>query len=74
MGKVSDWHQLWFTSADSFGTGHRQIQVAPQNPMGAFGGGGVRVSKIQNSLEAVKRLDRLAPNLAHMCKCIWEWI
>ena len=25
-------------------------------------------------MEAVKRLDRLAPNLAHMCRFIWEWI
>ena len=31
-------------------------------------------SQIQKSVEAVKRLDRLAPNLAHMCRFIWEWI
>ena len=30
--------------------------------------------KIQKSREAVKRLDRLAPNLAHICRSIWEWI
>ena len=24
--------------------------------------------------KATKRLDRLAPNLAHMCRFIWEWI
>ena len=28
----------------------------------------------QKSWEAVKRLDRLAPNLAHICRSIWEWI
>ena len=27
-----------------------------------------------NSGKATKRLGRLAPNLAHMCKFIWEWI
>ena len=27
-----------------------------------------------NSGKATKRLDRLAPNLAHMCRFIWEWI
>ena len=27
-----------------------------------------------NSGKAIKRLDRLAPNLAHMCRFIWEWI
>ena len=27
-----------------------------------------------NSGKATKRLGRLAPNLAHMCKLIWEWI
>ena len=24
--------------------------------------------------KAVKRLDRLEPNLAHICRSIWEWI
>ena len=32
------------------------------------------MSQIQKSWEAVKRLDRLAPNLAHICISIWEWI
>ena len=35
---------------------------------------GFRGSQIQKSVEAVKRLDRLEPNLAHMCRFIWEWI
>ena len=32
------------------------------------------MSQIEKSGEAVKRLDRLAPNLAHICRSIWEWI
>ena len=35
--------------------------------------GGFRGSQIQKYVEAVKRLDRLTPNLAHMCRFIWEW-
>ena len=42
--------------------------------MGHLGGGGVRVSQIQKSGEAVKRLDQLAPTLAHICRTIWDWI
>ena len=33
LGKLSDWHHLWFTSADSSGNGHRLIY-----PRGHFGG------------------------------------
>ena len=73
MGKLSDWHQLWFTSADSSGNGHRLDTSRPSIPQGAFGGGG-RVSQIQKSGEAVTRLNRLAPHLAHICRSIWEWI
>ena len=42
-------------------------------PGGMAGGGGVRGSQIQKSWEAVKRLDRLAPNLVNVCGFIWEW-
>ena len=69
LGRLSDWHQLRFTSPDSSG---KDI-VAPQYPRWHFGGW-VRVSQIQKCGEAVKRLDRLAPNLAHICRFIWEWI
>ena len=31
-------------------------------------------SNIPKTWEATKRLDRLTPNLAHMCILIWEWI
>ena len=30
-------------------------------------------SQIQLSGEAVKRLDRLAPNVVHVCGCVREW-
>ena len=73
IGNLSDWHQLWFTSADSSGNGHRLNTSSPSIPQEAMGGGGVRVSQIQKFGEAVKRLDRLAPNLAHICRSIWEW-
>ena len=56
MGKLSDWHQLWFTSADSSGNGHRLNTSRPSIPRGAFWGGEVRVSQIQKSGEAVKPL------------------
>ena len=73
-GKLSDWHQLWFTSADSSGNGHRLNTSRPSIPQVAFRGRGDRVSQIPKCGEAVNRLDRLAPNLAHICRSIWEWI
>ena len=33
-----------------------------------------RTNLSTNSGKAAKRLGRFAPNLAHMCKFIWEWI
>ena len=38
-----------------------------------MGGGGLGRHKFK-SWEAVKRLDRLAPNLAHIFRSILEWI
>ena len=71
LGKLSndwtDWHQLWFTS----GNGHRLNPSRPKIPQGAFWGGG-RGSQIQLFGEAVKRLDRLAPNLVQICGFVWE--
>ncbi len=69
----TDWHQLWFTSADSSGNGHRLNTSRPSIPKGTFRGGGGRGSQIQKSGEAVKRLDRLAPNLVHVGGFVWEW-
>ena len=47
-----------------------------KSPLNTPGGiwGRVRVSQIQRSGEAVKQLDRLAPNLTHICRSIWKWI
>ncbi len=76
QGKLSngwaDWHQLWFTSADSSGNGHRLNTSHPSIPQVACRGGGLGVTH-SNSGEAVKRLDRLVPNLVHVCGFIWEW-
>ena len=70
----TDWHQLWFTSADSSGIGHRLNTSRPSITRGHVGGGGgVRGSHIQKSGKAVKRLDRLAPDLVHICGFISEW-
>ena len=74
LGKLSDWHQLWFTSADLSRNGHRLNTSRPSIPQVVFrgvGGGGVRY-QIQKYWEAVKRLDRLAPNCEHMFGFIWE--
>ena len=49
MGKLSDWHQLWFTSADSSGNGHRLNTSRPSIPQGAFrGGGGLACHKFKS--------------------------
>ncbi len=34
----------------------------------------IRTNPSTHSGKSVKWLDRLAPNLAHMCRFIWEWI
>ena len=71
MGKLSDWHQLWFTSADSSGNGYIHAkQIALRDTRGALGG--FRGSNIK-SLKSVKPLDRLAPTVVHVCGFIWEW-
>ena len=50
LGKLSnswtDWHQIWFTSADSSGNGHRLNTIRPTIPQRHLGGG-VRGSQIQ---------------------------
>ena len=53
MGKLSDWHQLWFTSADSSGNGHRLKSPkykSPLNTPGGIwrGGGGVGGHKLKS--------------------------
>ena len=49
LGKLSngctDWHQIWYTSADSSGNGHRLNTIRPTIPQGHWGG--FRGSQIQ---------------------------
>ncbi len=68
----SDRDQIWHTHADSPRKGSLgKIKICPVSPRGEFGGfQGVRNRKCGKS---AKWLDRLAPNLAHMCGFIWEW-
>ena len=63
----TDWHQIWYTSADSSGNGHRLNTIRPTVPQGHFRG----VIWVTHS--NVKRLDRLAPHLVQICGFIWEW-
>ena len=122
LGKLSHWHQLWFTSADSSGNGHMLNKSRPSIPHEAFRGGlgchkfkssgklsngwtdwhpiwhisadpsgngytpnklplltqgghmgGFRGQTFQKSWKAIKRLDRLAPTLVHVCRFICDW-
>ena len=68
----ADWHQLWFTSADSSWNGHRLNTIGPSIPHGAFRGV-LRSHRFKSLAKAIKRLDRLASNLAHVCGFVWEW-
>ena len=73
LGKLSngwtDWHQIWYTSVDSSGNGHRLKTIHPTIPQGGILGGFMG-STIQNTVKinVVKRLDRLGINFAH-AKC-----
>ena len=70
----TDWHQMWYTSADSSQNGHRLKTISPSIHQGAFGGGfrGKKFKSLEN-FQSTKRLDRLTPNLVHVCRFIWEW-
>ena len=48
LGKLSDWHQVWFTSADSSGNGHRLNTSHRSIPQGALGGGGLGCHKFKS--------------------------
>ena len=116
---LTDWHQIWYTSADSSWNGHRLNIICPST-FGEGGGLGVTNSKVRGRCETagpiatkfgthvhihlgmdirqtncpkthkgafggvlggqtfksqgkLKRLDRLAPTLVHVCGFIWEW-
>ena len=68
MGQLSngwtDWHQIWFTSADSSGNGHRLNIIRPSIPQGHFGG--FMGSNIKKSGEAVKGWTDWHKNLVHI--------
>ena len=43
---LTNWHQIWYMSANSSGNGHRLKQLAPRDPMRAFlGFKGVKYQK-----------------------------
>ena len=66
----TDWHQLRFMSADSSGNGDRLNTSRPIQSVEQFDS---FPKPIQMSGEAVKLLDRLSPNLVHVCGFVWEW-
>ena len=50
----TDWHQIWYTSADSSRNGHRLKTISPSIHQGAFGGGlGVNNSKVWKIYQTV---------------------
>ena len=67
----TDWHQISYTSADTSGNGHRLNAIRPTIPHGHFGEG-FKGSQMKMFGEAVKRLDRLVPNLVQICGSVWE--
>ena len=44
----TDWHQIWYTSADSSRNGHRLKTISPSIHQGAFRGGGFRGKKFKS--------------------------
>ena len=68
----SDRDQIWHTHADSHRKGSGQNKNLPPVMQGGILGG-FRGSEIENVWKSAKWLDRLAPNLAHMCGFIREW-
>ena len=61
-GKLSngwtDWHQLWFASADSSGNGHRLNTSHPSIPQGACRGGGGGGGLGGHKLKSLGRLSK----------------
>ena len=70
LGKLSkgwtDLHQIWYTSVDSSGNGHRLKTIRPTIPEGGIGGGGLWDQQFKRLGNLVKRLDRLGINFAHI--------
>ena len=60
----NDWHQLWFTSADSSGNGHRRLNPSrPSIPQGAFRGWGVRGSQIKKIRGTCQTAEPIGTNV-----------
>ena len=62
----SDRDHIWHTHANSTPNGSELNKNQPR--VGGFTG-----SAIQKSGITTKRMDQLAPNLAHMGGFVWEW-
>ena len=61
----TDWHQIWYMSADSSGNGHRLNTIRPSKL-----GGGVRGSQIKKSGEDSNGWS----DWHQLCRFIWEWV
>ena len=55
----TDWHQIWYTSADSYGNGHRLETNSPSSPGVIFG---FRWSKCNQNFEECHDLQRKNEN------------
>ena len=64
----SDRDQIWHTHADSSRNGNGLNKKFARLTEGGFRG-----SEKPKSGITTKRIDQLAPSLAHMCGFIWEW-
>ena len=66
LGKLSkgwsDLHQIWYTSVDSSGNGHRLKTIRPTNPFWVV----LWDQQFKRVGNLVKRLDRLGINFAHI--------
>ena len=71
IGKLSDWHHLWFTSADSSGNGHRLNTSRPSIPQGAFRRG-VRASQIK-VWGSCQTAGPIGTNFGSSLRIRWEW-
>ena len=61
------WHTHAYSSPNGIGLNNNQRRVT-QVGLGGFRGSGNQKYGITTT-----RMDKLAPNMAHMCGFIWEW-